>query len=85
MSELQFYYDNFATQPSRWSNQDPDRCGCRGSGWFLSEVDTWHECPKHYKDQPHPEYDDYIWPPEYEGPQLPDPDPVSCEEDDIPF
>lgn len=63
---LQAYYDNFATQPSRWSHSDSELCGCRGSGWFLSELDTWHECPIHHVEgQRHPEGDDdpetYAW------------------------
>lgn len=34
---------------------DPEQCLCRGSGWALSDVDTWHQCPIHYKNQRHPE------------------------------
>lgn len=55
MSDLQAYYNNFASQPSRWMDSDPARCGCRGSGWWASEVDTWHECPVHFTGQTHPE------------------------------
>ena len=55
MSEYSQYYNNFASVPSRWSHTDPDRCGCRGGGWFLSEVDTWHQCPAHGLGVPHPE------------------------------
>jgi len=54
---LQAYYDDFRSAP--WAHEDPSLCGCRGSGWALSDVDTWHECPIHYrKGQGHPE-DDY--------------------------
>lgn len=42
-----------------FANEDAAQCGCRGHGWFLSQVDTWHECPVHYTDQPHPESEDY--------------------------
>lgn len=28
--------------------------GCR-SGWLLSDFDTWHHCPYHFRGQPHPE------------------------------
>ncbi|MBD3262027.1 MAG: hypothetical protein GF334_10255 [Candidatus Altiarchaeales archaeon] len=52
MSELQQYFDNFRT----WSHPDPEKCKCRGGGYALSEVDTWHPCPEHYvPGQPHPE------------------------------
>lgn len=58
MSDLQAYYDNFATQPSRWCDRDESKCGCKGSGYFLSELDTWHECPAHFVEgQRHPEDD----------------------------
>ena len=53
MSEQQQYYNAFRT--GYWANPDANRCRCRGSGWALSEVDTWHECPIHYKGQIHPE------------------------------
>lgn len=60
MSDLQAYYDNYATQPSRWAHPDPARCGCHGGGWFLSELDTFHACPEHSisvkgRKPPHPE------------------------------
>jgi hypothetical protein len=55
MSELQTYYDEFC-RPGAWAREEAEDCGCRGSGWWLSELDTWHECPCHYeKGQPHPE------------------------------
>ena len=54
---LQAYYDAFRAAP--WAHEDTSLCGCRGSGWALSDVDTWHECPVHHvKGQAHPE-DDY--------------------------
>ena len=61
MSELQSYYDNYARNPSRWSDPDPDKCGCHGRGWFLSEVDTWHRCPEHGNGVLHPDAEDYGW------------------------
>lgn len=67
MSELQQYYDNFRT--GYWAHPDPEKCKCRGSGYALSEVDTWHSCPEHYvPGQPHPEdWDpDPDWDPEAE-------------------
>jgi len=52
-SEYESYYANFD------ANQDVDRpaetCACRGHGWILSDLDTWHECRAHYAGQPHPE------------------------------
>jgi len=56
MSDLEAYYENFATQPSRWRAEDPCECGCKGTGYFLSELDTWHVCSIHYTEgQQHPE------------------------------
>lgn len=52
-SEHQAYYDAFRT--GYWAHSDAASCPCRGMGWALSEVDTWHECPVHYKGQRHPE------------------------------
>lgn len=57
MSEYETYYREVACS-STWAHPDADHCGCRGSGWWLSELDTWHDCPFHYeKGQPHPEDD----------------------------
>ena len=53
MSELQQYYDDF--RRGQWAQEDPKDCPCGGSGWALSDVDTFHKCPKHHTDQPHPE------------------------------
>lgn len=41
-------------------DEDAAKCRCRGSGWALSELDTWHKCRihwKNHKDTPHPEDD----------------------------
>ena len=51
MSELQQYYDHFKT--GYWATIK--NCACRGTGWHLSDVDTWHKCPIHFTNQPHPE------------------------------
>lgn len=59
MSELQQYYS--AVCNGYWKAEDPSECGCRGSGWFLSDVDTVHQCSMHYTGQPHPEYDEDIF------------------------
>jgi len=53
---LQAIYD--AAVSGFYTEQCPLTCGCRGSGWYLSGVDTWHACPVHHrKGQRHPEYD----------------------------
>lgn len=41
-----------------WNEINPSRCPCRGSGWLLSDFDTWHRCTAHGADVPHPEDDD---------------------------
>ena len=39
-----------------WMHFDGAICGCGGSGWFLSDLDTFHECSYHHvAGQPHPE------------------------------
>lgn len=51
---LQQYYESF----SRLLVPESCHCLCGGSGWALSDVDTWHQCPFHYQgNQPHPEDD----------------------------
>ena len=56
MSELQHYYDSVCA--GGWQDSDPRHCGCRGRGWFLSEVDTWHQCRYHGVGVRHPEDED---------------------------
>jgi len=57
MSEFTSYYDDFASQSNRWSHsKNPTLCACR-NGWFLSELDTWHQCPEHGEGKPHPDED----------------------------
>jgi hypothetical protein len=59
MCEYQQYYQSMCT--SYWAHENPSTCGCGGKGWKLSEVDTWHQCPYHGKDIPHPEdYEDEL-------------------------
>lgn len=43
-----------------WSStEDPETCACRGTGYILSQLDTFHECRIHFvKGQPHPEDDE---------------------------
>lgn len=50
---LQDYYNEF--KMGYWAEEDPQHCLCHGNGWALSDVDTWHECPIHYKGQLNPE------------------------------
>lgn len=41
-----------------WANHDPELCLCKGSGYALSDFDTWHVCPYHCTaTSKHPEYD----------------------------
>ena len=37
-----------------WAEPSYIACPCR-HGWFLSDLDTWHRCPFHGRDVPHPE------------------------------
>jgi hypothetical protein len=53
-SERQIYFTEYANAGA-WRRQDPEHCGCRGSGWFLSDLDTWHKCGEHAPDAEHPE------------------------------
>jgi hypothetical protein len=55
VSELQTYFNEIC-RTGAWSDPDPDLCGCRGSGWWNSEVDTWHKCRYHRPGAPHPEW-----------------------------
>jgi len=51
-ADLMRYLDSGA-----WANPNPLTCECRGRGWLLSDHDTWHKCPYHGKDAPHPEWE----------------------------
>jgi len=55
MSDLQNYYDNVC-RSGAWSDPDPNLCGCNGSGWFNSDLDTQHKCRFHRPNAPHPEW-----------------------------
>ena len=58
MSEIQQYMDEYVGRAA-WARESIFECGCRGTGWFLSAVDTRHECPAHpghpYPDEYEPE------------------------------
>ena len=56
-SEYSQYYETFTSRLSCGEGIPADKCRCQGSGWILSEIDTWHKCPDHFKNQPHPEFD----------------------------
>ena len=88
MSEYQQYYDEFHS--GYWADPNPKLCRCHGSGWALSELDTWHECHIHHTPgQRHPE-DDSEPTPLPDGfiaptvPQMDDSD-ISFDDNDIPF
>jgi hypothetical protein len=57
-SEYTQYYHEVACGNS-WARENSQDCGCGGRGWWLSQVDTWHQCPYHGKDVPHPMEEDY--------------------------
>ena len=50
---LQALYNE--AQSGLWAHFNPFECGCKGSGWHLSQVDTWHKCRIHNPKAPHPE------------------------------
>jgi hypothetical protein len=61
-----FMQTKWAIEAGYHSHRDPARCECHGSGWILTDFDTWHECPLH-RGRPHPE-DPYVYAPEpWEG------------------
>ena len=39
----------------------PFDCWCGGSGWVLSDWDTFHECPHHYNGQPNNDSPEWEW------------------------
>lgn len=38
---------------------NPRSCDCKGSGWLLSQIDTYHPCRLHNEGASHPEDDHY--------------------------
>jgi hypothetical protein len=51
---------NLNVQGRYESHEDAAKCICHGSGYWLSDFDTWETCPVHYStDKPHPEDIDY--------------------------
>jgi len=51
---IEAYVNNYI-RPGAWAHPDTKECGCRGRGWWLSELDSWHECRYHHRGQPHPD------------------------------
>ena len=56
-NEAQRSQAGFREDLRSWVNDDPEKCICHGSGWCLSNLDVWEECPRH-RGLPHPEEDD---------------------------
>ena len=44
-------------ESGHWAHLLPTECPCHGSGWLLSNFDTFHRCPIHGQGVPHPEMD----------------------------
>ncbi len=57
-------------ESGQWAERNPLTCDCRGSGYVLSDLDTFHECPFH-------KYDGIVHP-ESEGEMFA---AIGCEED----
>ncbi len=53
----QMEHDYAQLQTGAWALNSPRLCPCRGGGWFLSDLDTYHCCPIHGAGAPNPEYD----------------------------
>lgn len=50
---LESMYSNI--QSGCWMDPDPKECGCRGRGWYVSDLDTAHICQYHWQGQHHPD------------------------------
>jgi hypothetical protein len=81
--QLQSYYDDF--RRGYWAVREAEDCPCHGNGWALSDVDTWHTCPIHYKGQSHPEDDREECSVKEELPKVEVVFVGPSEEDEIPF
>ena len=83
MSEQEVYFED--CQRGMFADHDASQCGCAGAGWFLSQLDTWHQCPVHYAGQPSPESNEYDL--SESKPAAPNSDHAAAEADDsdIPF
>lgn len=88
-NEYEAHYRN--CEAGYFAHPDASQCGCRGSGYYLSQLDTWHECPYHHvAGQAHPEdpgpeeYEAEPADPTESAPTEPAP-PPDFDEEDIPF
>lgn len=54
----QLEHDYAQLQSGNWALMSPRLCPCRGGGWFLSDLDTYHRCPIHGLDAQDPDYDE---------------------------
>lgn len=52
---LRHQFNTFRNNLHLVSQPECEKCPCQGGGWILSEFDTWHQCPDHYKGHRHPE------------------------------
>jgi hypothetical protein len=50
LAELYLLCPDFIYEVDIWP-KDAIKC----NGWLLSDFDTYHKCPRHYKGQPNPE------------------------------
>lgn len=87
-NELEGHYRN--CEAGYFAQPDASQCGCGGSGYYLSQLDTWHKCPTHFvPGQAHPEDENR----EYEAEAAPEPTapttepapPPDFDESNIPF
>ena len=89
MCEYSDYYQD--CNRGSFARANASECGCRGHGWFLSQVDTWHQCPAHWTPEcRHPEddrQDEADGEPEGEREPVPETWPVSTRDadDGLPF
>ena len=88
MSMLASIYED--SKAGGWVRDSPEECGCNGSGWFSSPVDTWHHCRNHQPECTewccHPESDEDICLKNWHGPIYVAPSPVfDFDSGEIPF
>jgi hypothetical protein len=48
-------YEYRQMESGAWAEVNPSKCPCRGNGWLLSDLDTWHKCPLHSAGCSHPD------------------------------
>ena len=85
-SEYSLYYSNFPSIVWENGSEDPEKCICKGRGWVLSEIDTYHECRYHKGE--HPEDYSNECPEDFGGQKVSEISgwiSTPFEDDDIPF